>query len=71
MLFGDRDQSAGEEGMTCPAPAVIRAYLDGFEIEHWDEREEDGQTALGDDHHFHIIEVVAIRRSFPSDRHVR
>ncbi len=71
MLFGDRDQSAGEEGMTCPAPAVIRAHLDGFEIEHWDEREEDGQTALGDDHHFHIIEVVAVRRSFPSDRPIR
>ena len=62
MLFGDRDQAAGEEpGMTCPSPEVIRAHLDGFIIERWDEREEDGVTALGEPHHFHIIEVVALR----------
>ena len=62
MLFGDQDQAADEEGMTCPSPAVIRDYLDGFDIEYWTEKEEDGQTALGDDHHFHLIEIVAIRR---------
>ena len=62
MLFGDRDQAADEEGMTCPSPDVIRGYLDGFDIEYWAEKEEDGQTALGDDHHFHLIEVVAVRR---------
>ena len=28
---------------------------------------EDGQTALGDDHHFHLIEVVAVRRELPED----
>ncbi len=62
MLFGDRDQSADEPGMTCPSPDVIRDYLDGFAIEHWNEKEEDGPTALGDPHHFHLIEVVAVRR---------
>ena len=62
MLFGDRDQAAGEEDMTCPSPQVIRGYLDGFEVEYWSEKEEEGQTALGDDHHFHLIEVVAVRR---------
>lgn len=30
-------------------------------IEHWDEKEEDGHTALGEAHHFHLIEVVAVR----------
>lgn len=63
MLFGDRDQAAGEAEMTCPSPDVIRGYLDGFEIEHWNEKEEDGETALGDPHHFHLIEVVAVRRA--------
>lgn len=63
MLFGDRDQSADEPGMTCPSPDVIRGYLESFEIEHWNEKEEDGHTALGDPHHFHLIEVVAVRRS--------
>jgi SAM-dependent methyltransferase len=62
MLFGDRDQAANEPDMTCPSPDVIRGYLDGFEIEHWNEKEEDGETALGEPHHFHLIEVVAVRR---------
>ena len=70
MLFGDRDDAADDPGMTCPAPDVIRGYLDGFEIELWAEQEEDGQTALGDDHHFHLIEVVAVRRALPQDRPV-
>ena len=65
MLFGDRDQAAGEADMTCPSPDVIRSYLDGFEIEHWSEKEEDGQTALGEPHHVHLIEVVAVRRKAP------
>ena len=63
MLFGDNDQAAGEPDMTCPSPEVMRGYLDGFEIEYWNEKEEDGTTALGDPHHFHLIEVVAVRRS--------
>jgi len=63
MLFAENDDAAGEEDMTCPAPEVIRGYLAGFEIEHWTEKEEDGQTALGEDHHFHLIEVVAVRRA--------
>jgi SAM-dependent methyltransferase len=66
MLFGDRDQAATEEpDMTCPSPALIRAHLADFEIERWDEKEEDGQTALGEPHHFHLIEVVAVRRGGP------
>ncbi len=62
MLFGDRDQAASDEpDMTCPTPEVIRGHLAGFAIEHWDEKEEDGHTALGEAHHFHLIEVVAVR----------
>jgi tellurite methyltransferase len=65
MLFADRDDGATDPGMTCPTPEAIRRYLDGFEIEYWLEKEEDGQTALGDDHHFHFVEVVAVRRELP------
>jgi SAM-dependent methyltransferase len=61
MLFGDRDQSAADASMTCPSPAEIRARLGSFEIEHWDDREEDTQTALGEPHHFHLVELVARR----------
>lgn len=61
MLFGDRDADAGDPSMTHPAPDAIRASLAAFEIEHWVDREEDGQTALGEPHHFHMLEVVARR----------
>lgn len=65
MLFGDRDQSAAEPGMTCPSADSVRAALTGFDIEDWVDREEDGQTALGEPHHWHSIEVVA-RRNDPA-----
>lgn len=62
MLFGDRDEDAGSSGMTCPSPGAIRDRLVGFDVEHWNDEEEDGQTALGQPHHFHLIELVARRR---------
>jgi tellurite methyltransferase len=65
MLFGDRDESVDDHEMTCAAPDVIRGYLDGFSIERWSEKEEDGETALGEPHHFHPIEIVAVRRDTP------
>ncbi len=61
MLFGDRDESASDPSMTCPPPAEIRASLASFEIEHWMDLEEDTQTALGEPHHFHRVELVARR----------
>jgi tellurite methyltransferase len=59
MLFGDRDGSAADEAITCLSPDSIRARLAGFEIESWNEKEEDTTTALGEPHHFHLIEFVA------------
>jgi tellurite methyltransferase len=61
MLFGDRDASADDPEMTCPPPAAIRSSLAAFDIEHWVDEEEDTQTALGEPHHFHRIELVARR----------
>jgi tellurite methyltransferase len=61
MLFGDRDTSADDPSMTCPTPESIRARLGAFEIEHWVYLEEDSQTALGEPHHFHRVELVARR----------
>lgn len=62
MLFGDRDASADDPEMTCPSPDTIRSSLGGFEVEHWVDQEEDSQTALGEPHHFHRIELVARRQ---------
>jgi tellurite methyltransferase len=61
MVFSDRDSWAAEPGMTCPAPDQVRGFLDGFDIEHWDEVEEDRPTALGEEHHWHRIDLVARR----------
>jgi len=61
MLFGDHDESASDPEMTCLPPEAIRAALSGFEIEHWSIEEDDRPTALGDPHHFHLVEFVARR----------
>ena len=60
-LFGDHDDSSADPAMTCPPPQRIRESLSSFEIEHWLDSEEDTQTALGEPHHFHLVEVVARR----------
>jgi trans-aconitate methyltransferase len=60
-LFGDHDDSSTDPAMTCPPPSSIRASLTSFEIEHWLDTEEDTLTALGEPHHFHLVELVARR----------
>jgi len=62
MLFGDLDGAAGEPDMTCLPPERIAADLDDFELEFWSEKEEDTKTALGEEHHYHLVEFVARRR---------
>ncbi|MFI5258353.1 MAG: methyltransferase domain-containing protein [Candidatus Limnocylindrales bacterium] len=61
MLFGDHDESASDPTMTCLPPDQVRADLAGFEIEHWSVEEDDRPTALGEPHHFHLIEFVVHR----------
>ena len=62
MVFGDRDESRGEPGMTFVEPSAFRATLEpDFEIEHWVDVEEDTKMALGQPHHLHRVEVVAKR----------
>ena len=61
ILFGDRDESASDPSMTCPPADEIRASLVSFEIELWSDHEEDTRTALGEPHHFHLVELVARR----------
>jgi SAM-dependent methyltransferase len=59
MLFGDHDESASDPTMTCLPPDRFEADLASFEIEHWSVEEDDRPTALGEPHHFHLIEFVA------------
>ena len=62
MVFGDRDASAGEDGVTCLPASEFDRMLDGFDIEFWSDTEDDKPTALGEPHHFHLIEFVARKR---------
>ena len=61
MVFGDHDESAADPEMPCLPPEEIGTALSGFEIEHWSVEEDDRPTALGDPHHFHLVEFVARR----------
>lgn len=61
MLFGDRDEFASDPTMSCRSMKDVLADLSGFQVESLHEREEDGRTALGEPHRYHLIEVVARR----------
>jgi SAM-dependent methyltransferase len=60
-LFGDRDGWSGEDDMTFHSRAEVDALLARFEVELLDEVEEDGQTAVGDEKHWHLFHVVVRR----------
>lgn len=62
QLFGERDAWAGEEGMTFVKRSDAERLLEDFELERFDEVEEDGRTAVGDAKHWHLFHVVARKR---------
>ena len=58
-LFGDRDGWSARPDMTSHARGDAERLLRGFELERFDEIEEDGQTAIGNPKHWHVFHVVA------------
>jgi SAM-dependent methyltransferase len=61
-FFGQRDDWAHLAGRSHHSPAQLEALLAAFDLERFEEREWDGETALGEAKHWHIFEVVARRR---------
>ena len=61
QFFGDRDEWAGEKDITFHTRKQALKLLSGFELERFDEHDEDGQTALGEPKHWHVFHVVARR----------
>lgn len=59
QLFGERDEWASNGELTFHTRAEVEALLTGFDLERFDEIEEDGQTALGDPKHWHLFHIVA------------
>ena len=62
QLFGDRDGWSDEAELTFQTRAEALELLQGFELERFDELEEDGSTALGVPKHWHLFHVVARKR---------
>jgi SAM-dependent methyltransferase len=61
QLFGDRDDWATPE-LSFQTRAEAEALLAQFELERFDEEDEDGTTALGEAKHWHVFHVVARKR---------
>jgi SAM-dependent methyltransferase len=61
-FFGERDTWATLADRSHHTREQVDGLLSTFDIEHLDEREYDGQTALGVPKHWHIFEVVARKR---------
>ena len=59
QLFGDRDEWSIEDDMTFHTRTEAEALFRGFELERFDELEEDGETVLKNPKHWHVFHVVA------------
>jgi tellurite methyltransferase len=62
QLFGDRDGWATQPDMSFQTRQDAEKLLRGLEVEHFEEVEEDGETAVGDPKHWHLFHVVARQR---------
>ena len=62
QFFGPRDGWAGDSGITHLPETDVRALLAPFEIERFDEEEDEAETPRGAMKHWHIFHVVARRR---------
>jgi SAM-dependent methyltransferase len=57
--YGPRDTWFGRPGMTFVSREEALALLNGFELEMFEEEEDDGVTPRGKSKHWHIFHIVA------------
>ena len=62
QLFGERDEWATEDDMTFHTREEAERLFVVFELDRFDELEEDGKTALGTPKHWHVFNIVAKKR---------
>ena len=60
--YGPRDSWVGRPGMTFLGRDEALALLDGFDLEMFEEEEDDGVTPRGNAKHWHIFHIVARKR---------
>jgi tellurite methyltransferase len=58
QILGERDSWASVEGHTAMSREAARALFDGWEIEGFDEEENDGEACSGPKH-WHLFHVIA------------
>src|SRR6266516_2803532 len=59
QLFGDRDAWAQDPALSFHRRADVEDLLQAFQLERFDEIEEDGKTAVGEPKHWHVFHIVA------------
>ena len=62
QLFGDRDGWAPADDMSFQTRYGAEQLLEPFDVERFEEVEEDGRTALGEPKHWHVFHIVARKR---------
>lgn len=63
QLYGERDSWAGRPGMTFHTRSEVERLFANFEIELFEEEEDDSQTPRGETKHWHVFHVVARLRA--------
>jgi tellurite methyltransferase len=59
QLFGERDGWAEEPALSFQRRVEVEEMLQAFQLERFDEIEEDGKTAIGEPKHWHVFHIVA------------
>jgi SAM-dependent methyltransferase len=62
-FFGVRDSWVDQPGMTFHTEDQVRRMLGDFEIEHFDEMDEDGKAVSGPKH-WHVFTVIARKKGY-------
>lgn len=62
QLFGDRDSWAIYSSLNYHTREQVEMLLQPFEVEMLEEEEHPGKTALGEDKHWHLFQIVARKR---------
>lgn len=63
QLYGDRDEWAGDPSIAFHTAGQVDALLEGFDIEHLREEEDDSVTPRGRPKHWHIFHIVARKKN--------
>lgn len=62
QLYGDRDDWNGRSGMTCHTREAAQNLLLPFDVEMFEEEEDDSVTPRGVPKHWHLFHIVARKR---------